>query len=270
MTKTDTPIKPPCKTTAGRSTSKPVSNEDLMATLHTFKAEILSSTNTLSDLQASQFNDLKLDLSQVSTQLAEMKAENTRLQNEIEVLKSKVSSLEMSGSIEQPQLVVTQVLQETFERERCLYNLIGYGVPESTSMAVPQRISHDRQTICSILESLGDVIPQSSKLIRLGKLRNDNTARPLKIIFDNKESATRLLLQFNTAKRSGTSFLNGFRLASDKTALQRKLLRSCHDELDRRTQGGESGLRIMFDNGLPKVGVMKSKNGNGNHLINQS
>lgn len=47
MPKLYTPIKPI------------ISNKDLMATLKSFKGEILSSQNSLSDLQASQYNDLK-------------------------------------------------------------------------------------------------------------------------------------------------------------------------------------------------------------------
>jgi len=49
-----------------------------------------------------------------------------------------------------------------------------------------------------------------SKLIRLGKTRIDAT-RPIKIICDTKEAAMRMFTDYGKAKRSGTSFPEGFR-----------------------------------------------------------
>jgi hypothetical protein len=246
--------------------STSVSNDDLMTALKSFKAEMMASSKAISDLQVTQYEDLKTGLSNLCAQMAEIKAENTMLRSEIDVLKVKVASLESSCSVGQPQSVVTQVLQETFERDRCRLNLIAYGVPESTSMAVPQKIAHDRQSLGNILTSLGDVIPLSSKLVRLGKVRGDNAARPIKIIFENTESASRVLSQFYQARQSGSSFLDGFRLVRDKTVLERKLLRNCHAELDRRTKSGENGLRVIYKNGTPIVGSALQKNGGGRRI----
>lgn len=114
--------------------------------------------------------------------------------SEIDILKGKLASLDITTSTQQSPSVVSQVLQETFERERYLFNLILYGVPESNSSDPPQRIVHDRLSCCSILESLGDIIPTNSKFIRLGKIRNDKSARPLKIIFENKDTAASLFI----------------------------------------------------------------------------
>jgi len=124
--------------------------------------------------------------------LTEIKAENALLRNEINTLKTKVSSLESSRHTVQPQSVVGQVLQEPFERDRCRLNLIAYGVPESASTDIPQRIAQDRQAITDILESLGNTTPLNMKLVRLGKIRSDNAARPVKIIFMTTESAARV------------------------------------------------------------------------------
>lgn len=157
--------------------SSSVSNDDLMTALKSFKAEMLASSKAFSDLQEIQYEDLKTGLSNLCAQMTEIKAENTMLRSEIDALKVKVVSLESSFSVDQPQSVVSQVLQETFERERCRLNLIAYGVPESISTAVPQRIAHDRQSLGNILTTLGDVIPLNSKLVRLGKVRGDNAAR---------------------------------------------------------------------------------------------
>lgn len=144
------------------------------------------------------------------------------------------------------------VLRETYERERCSFNLIAYGVPESTS-SISQLINHDMSEVINILGPLGDSIQSSMKLLRLGKANSDAKV-PLKLMYDSKELATRLFAEYKLAKYSGTSFLEGFRLARDKTFLERKLLRDCHKELDSRIKNYEFGLRILFNNGLPVIG----------------
>jgi hypothetical protein len=196
--------------------------------------------------------------------MSELKAENSMLRTEIDALKNKDSSLEGIRSVEQSQSILQQVLQETFERERCQTNLIAYGVSESPSLDISSRITHDKNTFCNKLTSIGDSVPSNFKLVHLGKPSN-SAPRPLKVIFESKDAAAHLLSSFNTAKRSGTVFLDNFRLISDKTLLQRKLLRLCHSELDQRTKDRESGLRSIFENGFSKVGVTISKNGEIRH-----
>lgn len=131
----------------------------------------------------------------------ELRATNARLQSEIDVSKEKVAELENPSAGEMLQQVITRVLEESIECEKCRSNLIVYGVPESTSKLVPQRIIHDKSTIKNILEPFGDVIPHNLKLVRLGKKSTDS-ARPLKLLFDCKETASNLQVQFNTLKRS--------------------------------------------------------------------
>lgn len=62
------------------------------------------------------------------------------------------------------------------------------------------------------------------------------------------------------AKRSGSFFSDYFYITRDKTTLQRKLLRSYHEKRDQRNQAGKRDLRIYFENGLPKIGSISSKN----------
>lgn len=135
--KLDTSLRPTQKVTSARTDFnvklQPISIEDLMTALKAFKVEILSSSQALSDLQATQYQDLRADLSLVSSQMLELKAENLSLRNEVDALKRKVASLEHWFSVDQSQSVVSQVLQKTFERDKCLSNLIIYGVPESSS-----------------------------------------------------------------------------------------------------------------------------------------
>lgn len=252
--KLDTPLKPSQIKKIPRSNSKSkletVSNEDLMASLNAFKVDVLSSTQA-------QYKDLKNNLLNVSNQILELKAENSKLRKEVDDLKDKVASLECN-SHEQSQTVVTQVLLETFARERCQSNLIIYGVPESLS-EVSVRITHDKATIVDLLRPLGEVVPPNAKLVRLGKPRSE-APRPIKLICNSKESALSLLSTFNSAKSNGLMLPEGFRMTSDKTELQRKLLHDCYADLERRMAAGESGLRVIFENGLPKIQAATSRN----------
>lgn len=62
--------------------------------------------------------------------MSKLKAENSLLRMEIDTLKEKIASLEGCSSVEQSQYILQQVLQDKFERERCLINLIIYGISD--------------------------------------------------------------------------------------------------------------------------------------------
>ncbi|KAL4153538.1 hypothetical protein QTP88_001371 [Uroleucon formosanum] len=231
----------------------PTSNNDIMTVLLAFKSETLSSNKVLSNTMNKQFNELKVDLQLVSKQVTELKAANATLTNEVELLKGKVASLESINPTEHSQSLISQVLQEIYEHERCQSNLIFYGVPEATSPEATHLIEHDKHTIVKALEPLGNVVSVNLKLIRLGK-SHSNFLRPVKVIFESKDIAMNLFAAYNIATRSRKPFPEDFRISRDRTSMQRKLLRSCYDDLDRRVRSGETNLRIVFVNGLPMVG----------------
>lgn len=132
--------------------------------------------------------------------------------------------------------------------------------PRPPLYSVAQCTDDDKVALHKLLEECNNVLINDSKFIPLGKVRPDNI-RPLKIIYGSKEEATKLLESFSDAMRSGVTFPQGFRAFKDKTLLQRNLLRSCHLELDHRTNNGETGICIKYINGVPKVIFNKSKNG---------
>lgn len=234
------------------------SNSDLMAALNNFRDESLSTTSTLSNTLTSKLNDLKSDFLKLSELVSNLKTENAKLRLNVDQLNTKVATLEASLLNTQPSTVVSQVMQETFERERCSYNLLVYNIPESSSSSSTQRISDDKASFSSLVEPLVQTIPSNLKLFRLGKVQTNNT-RPLKVIFQTKEAAAKFLQDFTDAKTDGKVFSSDLRIVRDKTSLQRSLLKSCHLELDQRSKDGENDLSIKFINGLPKV--VRSKNG---------
>jgi len=102
-----------------------------MSTLLSFRNDLTASYEKLSTAQASQFKDLKNDLKKLSCLIADLKAENTALRNDVDSLMEKVAKLESGSTTNIASNTVSQILQETFERERCSYNVLAYGVTES-------------------------------------------------------------------------------------------------------------------------------------------
>ncbi|KAL4148812.1 hypothetical protein QTP88_002963 [Uroleucon formosanum] len=208
-----------------RSTSSiPPSNSDIMAALDKLRGEVVSANKNITSTQTLQFEELKNDLKQLSLQIIELKAENTTLRSELDILKCKVMSLKDAGSPSQSSHFISQVLQESFERQRCSLNTIIYGVPESSSASPAQRISDDSFSIRNLFEPHSIVIPDNSKVIHLGKVVAGKS-RPIKLLCGS---------------------------INDKTLMQRTLLRSCHAELENRKLNGESNLEISYVNGAPQ------------------
>ncbi|KAL4082761.1 hypothetical protein QTP88_029634 [Uroleucon formosanum] len=258
------------KVTTRSTLSIPPSNSDIMVALDKLRGEVLSSNKIISSTQTLQFEELKKDLKQLSLQIIELKAENTTLRSELNILKGKITSLEDAGSPSQSSHVISQILQESFERQRCSLNTIIYGVPESSSASAAQRISDDCSSIRSLLEPHSLVIPDNSKVIRLGKVVAGKS-RPIKLLCGSSESSSKLVSDFRDLVKNGIQFPTGFRIVSDKTLMQRTLLRSCYAELENCKLNGETNLEISYVNGAPQVRIAKSKNtGFLHHAITES
>ncbi|KAL4132430.1 hypothetical protein QTP88_009582 [Uroleucon formosanum] len=174
-----------------------------------------------------EFKTLKLEMSIIN------KALSDSLTLKFNELKSKFQK----GLNKYPNL--KPLLQENFEHGRCLPNLIIYGVPESSSPDTSVRIKHDKLTISESLSSLENAVPEKFKIIRLGRSRAE-FIRPVKMICESKDSAFNLFSAYNSAKLSGKPFPKGFRMSRDRTSLQRKLLCSCYEDLERRVKSESS------------------------------
>lgn len=85
--------------------------------------------------------------------------------------------------------------------------------------------------------------------------------RPQKIIFRSKYETAKLLESINDSMQLGATFPQGFRIVRDKTRLQCDLFRSCHSDLNLRSNNGETELCIKYMNSVPKVISDRLKNG---------
>lgn len=94
--------------------------------------------------------------------------------------------------------VVANILQETFEHERYQTNVIVYGVSESDSFSLLQRISDDKLAITDLLFSIKNPIPMGIKLVKLGRATL-NKVHSLKILFKNKDDVLGLVTSYSEA-----------------------------------------------------------------------
>lgn len=102
-------------------------------------------------------------------------------------LKQKIACLKSNPASDIPSLT-SQILQENFELEKYVPNLIVYSIPESSSPAISERVENDKSSVFNIFKSLGNTVPTDIKLIHLGRSRSD-TVRPLKLICGSEEVA---------------------------------------------------------------------------------
>lgn len=176
-------------------------------------------------------------------------------------------SLGNCKSLVKPYHLINQILQETYEREKCSSNILVYGVPESFDLL------DDNSAFSTIMSKLNLTTPSNLKTMRLGK-SNPGSARSLKIFCGNKNSAMKILSNYRSSKEEFTKIFKKFKIVSHKTLLQRQLLRSCHIDLDNCIKNGESILSISYVNGVPRIiSIQKTRETTKsrlNHLIHKS
>jgi hypothetical protein len=171
-----------------------------MSAITELRNESLSSNKSV----LPSLSDLMNNFNNLSSLVSELKMENAKLRSELDDLKLKVNNSDATGPVVQTPAIISHILHETFDRERCASNAIIYGITESAHSTTSQRILDDRIAIGHILEPFDYVIPVSSRVIRLGKFR-DGSSRPIKIIFNSKEEADSLIDIYSNSKQNGSN-----------------------------------------------------------------
>lgn len=229
-------------------TSKNVSNDDIM------KAIRSPATS-----QSTQFKELQNNITGLTSQVADLAAENALFRAEIATLRSRVDLLETQ--LIQSSDLSSKIFRESAERSKIEYNVIAYGVPESAANTGAIRINDDAIVFSNYLKNISISVPTGPKLIRLGN-NNASKPRPLKIICQSKAEASQLIQNFSSQVRNGVLVPSGFRIVRDKTTLERELLRKAHAELERNKKEGSSDLTVSYVNGVPSLTKAGQKNRN--------
>ncbi|KAI8505107.1 hypothetical protein Bbelb_172160 [Branchiostoma belcheri] len=120
--------------------------------------------------------------------------------------------------------MVEQKLEEQ-ERESREQNLIIHRLPESTSTETAQRKSHDKTQVERLFAEpleLGKIEIKST--IRLGKKREDNTPRPLKVVLQNREDKRKIMTRLARLKGANQPFAS-ISIGEDLTKEERELVK---------------------------------------------
>lgn len=241
------PSSPNTKTINTRSqTSKTPSNDD-----------IIKAINSLSASQSSQFQELRASITDLTTRVVDLVADNAAFRAEISVLRSRIELLE-SRPIQSNDLT-SIIFRESTERSKIEFNAIAYGLPESTASTAALRVKDDLLTLNNHLNNLSIPVPNEPKLVRLGN-SSAKKPRPLKIICKSTSDASQLISNFKSQIQLGLSPPPGFNIVRDKTTLERNLLRQAHKDLEREMNSGSHNLTISYINGVPAVVKTNSKN----------
>jgi hypothetical protein len=94
------------------------------------------------------------------------------------------------------------------------------------------------------------------KFIHLGRYRNDNKPRPLKIIFSSPADAFDVIKCKHKLSRQNSP--SQIAISSDRTQLQRDSMNKLRNELN-QCLPSEPDLTIKFIRGVPKI-LVKEKN----------
>lgn len=112
-----------------------------------------------------------------------------------------------------------QLVQENSKREKCSYNIIVRGLPESSTSIPSTGKADDLKALFEIAQLLSLSWLFDSKLFRLSGKGTNN--RSLKVIFPSKELAIRFLSDFNTSKRNASGITIFIFVARGRTLLER-------------------------------------------------
>nr|CAI5858130.1 unnamed protein product [Callosobruchus analis] len=147
-----------------------------------------------------------------------------------------------------------EVVQEVFDRNQRMCNLVIFGVQEDQSLRTArERQTFDSNKVKRILEVLSyEGESNSVKPIRLGKFdATKRYPRPLKIKLDDENTVHRLIKKAGDLKNHAD--VSSVNIAQDRTPRQISFYRQLKTELNNRIANGEVGLKIKNIRGIPTI-----------------
>jgi hypothetical protein len=235
--------------------------------------ETLAQCKRLCESQNAQFSELNETLGRLSSQVVDLKSENDKLQKIISYLRKRVHGLESASSSCRTSLADTipSILQEIADRERCSRNVIIRGAKESSSSVLEDRVSNDIVKITKAIKLYFPELPSDYKVIRLGK-PSDRGPRPLKVYFQTKEIAHKLVSDYNKNIRAThtDNIHRPISVTRDRTPSEREAIRLVYTDLENRKKSGESGLVIKYRDGFSYIMPVRRSSQDRHHQASYS
>lgn len=182
--------------------------------------------------------------------LDEFKSEIRALRMANEQLENRVRSLEtqLGGRT----FDLDQAVLEFSKRQSKQRNIMIFGLKECSELDNSAEV--DRGAVCEILSICdGDVATGDLRIERLGRgaVGRDRKPRPVRAVLPSVDHVSRVLK--NTGRLKSREMFKSVYVTPDRTPHQVELFRAARAELRRRTDSGESGLRIKNIGGVPSV-----------------
>ncbi|KAI5634445.1 hypothetical protein NE865_12871 [Phthorimaea operculella] len=178
---------------------------------------------------------LCLDCKNAMTQLPMIMKKLNELTEEVKQLR-----------VRQSMLATESATQEMMERKNRSTNIIIYDLSESASNEADVRKEDDRKACEELITKISNKVNCTGiKTFRLGAPK-PGTKRPLKVVLKSKSDALEVLK--NRKKLSKPSSVT-----SDQTPMQREYINHLREELQKRTNNGETGLTIRYIRGHPSI-----------------
>lgn len=181
-----------------------------------------------------------------------LKSNNSLLTQRIDRLESDLKSMTVPGvsdtTNQHPiqKSLLDGLLYEYQDRENRKNNFIVFNCPESTQ--------DPKQVVIQVIEHCTQMPPSEFsdhiKVFRLGKV-TPNKNRPLKVVCNSRDLSSKLLRNFKQLKTKAS--LKHLSVGDDKTQYQLEEYNRLKRVMADRIRAGESNLKIIYNNGIPKI-----------------
>ena len=206
--------------------------KQLQTTIDTMRTSMTRELKEIRDENA----ELKLILNEVRA----LRDENSKLKQDINELNNKIDILssQNTGGINESDFI-NRTINEINDRNWRQNNILIFNMPESQSNEVAEDLRKIRDKFNIIKPNI-----TIKKTIRLGK--KSEKPRPLKVVLDSPSDATLIL-------KNRKKFEPENKIKPDWTPIQQQYVRNVYQELQTRTENGETDLGIIYRNNIPKI-----------------
>lgn len=240
---------------------------DCATELQDFRKDIFDMLQKFTNTQEATMSYMRENITEMKTQLGEIKVSIQSLNNEQISMKSQISNLTLKTSATDNKIQTLEAeitvlknnyvasvpesrfdenimheLQERASREK---NIIMVGIPECKTPNIDEGRSYDAAEVFNIINNLIPDCPKPARIFRLGKY-NPRKNRSIKVCFESSHT-TKLLF------RSKDKLQSGIKIYADQTPAQQHHMKKLKNELAQRTANGESDITIKYIKGLPKI-----------------
>ena len=242
----------PCKDCS----SQLASMQEMRVTLNEVKANQEDTKKQLVNLDAKMSaisKDIKKTVkevvkAEVDSQLkGKVKEVEKRLGDKIQDLKQELQPLAAPLCKAEIEQIVVETYSEEKQKDIRKSNLMMFNIPELYSKELQDRKKHDLDMVLKVLRALQVVDNIQDKIVsvlRMGRWQNDQTRRPLRIVFSDPNLKYMFIQKAYKIKQSEDELVKNVRLSSDRTPREIEQYKELRAELERRKALGESDLRI--------------------------